>query len=65
MLGQAKDSLEKTGGRCVLVHDERIQRGITGIMASRLQGFFKAPAIVMASGAETRRSAPSAATGIA
>ena len=48
MLEQAKESLEKTGGRCVLVHDERIQRGITGIMASRLQGFFKAPAIVIA-----------------
>jgi single-stranded-DNA-specific exonuclease len=53
MLGPAKDSLEKTGGRCILVHDARIQRGITGIMASRLQGFFKAPAIVIAEGAET------------
>ena len=53
MLGQAKDSLEKTGGRCILVHDARIQRGITGIMASRLQGFFKAPAIVISEGAET------------
>jgi single-stranded-DNA-specific exonuclease len=53
MLVQAKDSLEKTGGRCVLVHDERIQRGITGIMASRLQGFFKAPAIVIAESADT------------
>ena len=50
MLDQAKESLEKTGGRCVLVHDARIQRGITGIMASRLQGFFKAPAIVIAKG---------------
>jgi single-stranded-DNA-specific exonuclease len=53
VLAQAKDSLERSGGRCVLVHDERIQRGITGIMASRLQGFFKTPAIVMAVGAET------------
>ena len=52
MLGPAKESLEKTGGRCVLVHDERIQRGITGIMASRLQGFFKAPAIVIAEGGD-------------
>jgi single-stranded-DNA-specific exonuclease len=50
MLAQAKESLEKTGGRCVLVHDQRIQKGITGIMASRLQGFFKAPAIVIAVG---------------
>jgi single-stranded-DNA-specific exonuclease len=53
MFGPAKESLEKTGGRCVLVHDERIQRGITGIMASRLQGFFKAPAIVIAEAGET------------
>ena len=53
VLGQAKDSLERSGGRCVLVHDERIQRGITGIIASRLQGFFKTPAIVMAVGADT------------
>jgi len=53
VMNQAKDSLERSGGRCILVHDERIQRGITGIIASRLQGFFKAPAIVMAVGAET------------
>ena len=53
VMDQAKDSLERSGGRCILVHDERIQRGITGIIASRLQGFFKAPAIVMAVGAET------------
>jgi single-stranded-DNA-specific exonuclease len=53
VMDQARDSLEKSGGRCILVHDERIQRGITGIIASRLQGFFKAPAIVMAVGAQT------------
>jgi single-stranded-DNA-specific exonuclease len=53
VLETAKDSLERSGGRCILVHDERIQRGITGIIASRLQGFFKTPAIVMAVGAET------------
>ncbi len=53
MLEQAKESLEKTGGRCVLVHDARIQRGITGIMASRLQGFFKTPAIVIAESDDT------------
>ncbi|HYW84043.1 MAG TPA: DHH family phosphoesterase, partial [Spirochaetia bacterium] len=53
MLQQAKESLEKTGGRCVLVHDARIQRGITGIMASRLQGFFKTPAIVIAESDDT------------
>ena len=53
VLAQAKDSLERSGGRCILVHDDRIQRGITGIIASRLQGFFKAPAIVMAVGANS------------
>jgi len=53
MLEQAKESLERTGGRCVLVHDARIQRGITGIMASRLQGFFKTPAIVIAESDDT------------
>jgi len=47
ILGQARECAEKTGGRFVLVHDERVPRGITGIMASRLQGFFKAPAIVI------------------
>jgi single-stranded-DNA-specific exonuclease len=53
MLEQARESLERTGGRCVLVHDARIQRGITGIMASRLQGFFKTPAIVIAESDDT------------
>jgi single-stranded-DNA-specific exonuclease len=53
MLEQAKDSLTRTGGKCVLVHDERIQRGITGVMASRLQGFFKTPAIVIAETGQT------------
>ncbi len=42
----------RAGGRCVLVHDERIPRGITGIMASRLQGFFKAPSVVIAETAD-------------
>lgn len=53
MRGPAKESLEKTGGRIVLVHDARIQRGITGIMASRFQSFFKVPAIVIAESGDT------------
>ena len=53
VLDMAKDSLERSGGRCVLVHDEKIQRGITGIIAARLQGFFKTPAIVVSVGADT------------
>jgi single-stranded-DNA-specific exonuclease len=50
MIDQARESFERTGGRCVLVSDQRIQRGITGIMASRLQTFFKVPAIVISVG---------------
>jgi single-stranded-DNA-specific exonuclease len=53
VLDMARDSLDRSGGRCVLVHDEKIQRGITGIIASRLQGVFKTPAIVMSVGADT------------
>lgn len=52
VLGSAKDSYQHTEGRCVLVADGRIQRGITGVMASRLQSFFKVPAIVIAAGGE-------------
>lgn len=48
LMGPARESLERSGGRCILVHDERVQRGITGVIASRLQGFFKAPSIVIA-----------------
>jgi single-stranded-DNA-specific exonuclease len=36
----------------VIVHDEKIPRGITGIMASRLQGVFKVPAIVISVNAD-------------
>jgi single-stranded-DNA-specific exonuclease len=52
VLGPARESFDRTGGRFVLVHEDRIPRGITGIMASRLQGFFKAPSIVLATGAD-------------
>lgn len=51
-LAQARAGFDSTGGRCVLVHDERIPRGITGVMASRLQGFFKAPSVVIAETAD-------------
>ncbi len=52
VLDQARESFDHTEGRCVLVSDERIARGITGIIASRLQTFFKAPAVVIAAGPE-------------
>jgi single-stranded-DNA-specific exonuclease len=53
VLDQARQSFERTEGRCVLVSDNRILRGITGIIASRLQSFFKVPAVVIAVGTET------------
>jgi single-stranded-DNA-specific exonuclease len=53
VLEQARLCFERTEGRIVLVSDPRIQRGITGIMASRLQGFFKAPAVVIAVGEDS------------
>ncbi len=52
ILPLARESFEKTGGRCVLVYDGKIPRGITGIMASRLQGVFKVPAIVISVNAD-------------
>jgi single-stranded-DNA-specific exonuclease len=45
-------SLEKSGGKLVYVADEAIPRGITGLLASRLVGFFKVPALVVARGAD-------------
>jgi len=52
VVDRAKDSLQRSGGRCVLAYDARIQRGITGIIASRLQLFFKVPAVVLSVGGE-------------
>jgi single-stranded-DNA-specific exonuclease len=53
LMDQARSCFEKTEGRCILVHDQKVQRGITGIMASRLQGFFKTPAVVISVGEES------------
>lgn len=47
---QAKSSLESSGGKLVFVHGPQIPRGITGILASRLVGFFKVPALVLSEG---------------
>jgi single-stranded-DNA-specific exonuclease len=44
----AKTSFENTGNKFVLVSGTNIQRGITGILASRLSKFFKAPALAIA-----------------
>jgi single-stranded-DNA-specific exonuclease len=48
----ATASLEKTGGKILLVSGPRIHWGITGILAARLAGAFKAPAVVVAEQAE-------------
>ena len=44
----AAASLEKTGGKALLVSGPRIHWGITGILAARLAAAFKAPAVVVA-----------------
>jgi single-stranded-DNA-specific exonuclease len=48
VLKQARESLEKSGGRFVLVADKGINRGITGLIAARLVGAFRVPAIAAA-----------------
>lgn len=44
---QAYDNLERFGKKLVIVADERIHRGVTGIVASRLAKTFKVPAFVI------------------
>ena len=48
--GRAGRSLERTGGKLLLVSDSDIPRGITGILAARLAGAFRVPAVVVAVG---------------
>ena len=43
---QAKESYEKTGGKFILTYEPSINRGVTGIVASRLASSFHAPVIV-------------------
>ena len=44
---QAKDSISNHGGKLCLVIDERINRGVTGILAGRLETSHHMPAIVV------------------
>lgn len=44
---KAKDTFEQFGSKFVLTCDDRIPRGITGILATKLQKAFKAPAMVI------------------
>ncbi|MFP4509021.1 MAG: single-stranded-DNA-specific exonuclease RecJ [Spirochaetaceae bacterium] len=45
---QAQKSYEASGGRFVLVKDDDVHRGVTGIIAGRLARLFNAPATVVA-----------------
>ncbi len=47
-LPRARESLERAAGKFVLVADRRIPRGLTGILAARLSGLFKVPALAVA-----------------
>jgi single-stranded-DNA-specific exonuclease len=49
---QAQESLAKTGGKCVLVHDASLPKGITGIIAARLSNCFKTPALAVSVGTD-------------
>ncbi|TVQ29035.1 MAG: single-stranded-DNA-specific exonuclease RecJ [Spirochaetaceae bacterium] len=46
-LAQARESVDAHGGRFLLVSDQSIGRGITGILAGRLARHFNAPAAVI------------------
>lgn len=48
ILPKAYKSFEEHDSRIVIVYDPQVNRGITGIMASRLMNTFKVPAIVVA-----------------
>ena len=47
VLPSARTSFDRLNQRMVLVYDESIARGITGILASRLMNLFGAPALVV------------------
>ncbi|OHD73077.1 MAG: single-stranded-DNA-specific exonuclease RecJ, partial [Spirochaetes bacterium RBG_16_67_19] len=49
---QAYQSLSRSGQKLVYVADPSVPRGITGLLASRLSGFFKVPVLAVAAGQE-------------
>jgi single-stranded-DNA-specific exonuclease len=49
-LSQAYQSFNKSGQKLVYVADPSIPRGITGLLASRLSGFFKVPVLTVSAG---------------
>ncbi|MFW5994788.1 MAG: single-stranded-DNA-specific exonuclease RecJ [Spirochaetia bacterium] len=48
VLPKARESYEKSEGRFIMVRDNTVHRGITGIVAGRLARMFNAPATVVA-----------------
>jgi single-stranded-DNA-specific exonuclease len=48
---QAYQTLARSGQKLVFVADPEVPRGITGLLASRLSGFFKVPALAVSLGA--------------
>ena len=48
VLDESKESFEKYDGKMVLIMNENMHRGITGIIANRLVNFYKVPAVVLA-----------------
>lgn len=51
---QAKKSFEQLGSKFVLVQDDKLPRGITGIIATRLQKNFRAPVMVITTAQDGR-----------
>lgn len=51
---QANKFFENSGSKFVLVNDSRIPRGITGILATRLQKVFKVPSVVITTASDGR-----------
>ncbi len=49
---RAYASKEKFSGKLIVIHDERIHRGVTGILSSRIAQVHKVPAIIMTKGEE-------------
>ena len=54
IISDANRFFESSGSKMVLVHDSKIPRGITGILATRLQKTFKAPSIVITTTEDNR-----------
>jgi len=48
LLPRARESLEEHQGRFIVVSDDQVHRGITGILAGRLSRLFNVPAAVIA-----------------